>query len=153
TTDLPGASAAITVPPTVRFSISGAPASKTAGQSFNVVVTALMANGSTDTTYRGTIHFSSTDVAAGLPTDYTCAASDNGTHTVSVTLNVAGSRTVTVADTTLATAKGTSGPVKVTPGPVVPATHFSISNMPSSRTAGQSFNIVVRALTATNQTA
>ena len=51
----------------------------------------------------GTVHFSSSDIQAGLPaSDYTFANSDHGVHvfTNSVTLKTvgAGSQTVTVSD-------------------------------------------------------
>lgn len=52
------------------------------------------------TTYTGTLHFTSSDNAAGLPTDYTFNASDVGTHVFTVTLPTLGTQTVTATDTT-----------------------------------------------------
>jgi hypothetical protein len=77
-----------------------APTSVTAGVPFNVTVTALDAYGNVAVGYIGTVHFTSTDNAAVLPTDYTFQSTDKGKHTFSVTLNTAGSETITVTDTT-----------------------------------------------------
>jgi hypothetical protein len=79
------------------FSVS-APASSTAGGSFAVTVTALDANNQTVTNYAGTVHFSSSDSIAGLPSDYPFTSTDAGSHTFTVTLKTAGNDTVTAAD-------------------------------------------------------
>src|SRR5207245_2456718 len=56
--------------------------------------------GNTITNYTGTVHFTSSDGAATLPANYTFVGGDNGIHTFSngVTLNTAGSKTVTATD-------------------------------------------------------
>jgi hypothetical protein len=77
-----------------------APSNATAGTPFTITVTALDAFGNVATGYRGTVHFTSSDGAAVLPADYTFTSADNGKHTFSVTLNTAGSETITVTDTT-----------------------------------------------------
>jgi hypothetical protein len=82
-----------------RFGIF-APRNVTAGVSFSVTVTALDAFRNVTSLYRGTVHFTSTDAQAVLPADYTFTAADNGRHTFTVTLNTAGSQTITVTDTT-----------------------------------------------------
>ncbi|MES2393005.1 MAG: hypothetical protein V4555_15270 [Acidobacteriota bacterium] len=52
-------------------------------------------------TYAGTVHFSSSDKAAHLPSDYTYLASENGMHTFNgVTFGTTGIQSLTVADTT-----------------------------------------------------
>src|SRR5207302_3433755 len=56
------------------------------GTSFDVTITALDLSGNLDTTYEGTVSFSTTDAnaAAVLPTDYTFTSGDggdNGVHT------------------------------------------------------------------------
>jgi hypothetical protein len=78
-----------------------APGGSTAGAPFTVTVTALDAYGNVATGYGGTIHFSSSDSLAGLPVDYTFTASDAGVHTFAnqITLQTAGSQTVTATDT------------------------------------------------------
>ena len=62
-----------------------------------------IANNNVATSYRGTVHFTSTDTAAVLPANYTFVAGDAGVHTFNVTLKTAGSRTVTATDTGTAT--------------------------------------------------
>ncbi len=89
------------------FGIS-APASATQGKSFTVTVSALDAYGNVVTGYRGKVHFSGTDTKAGLPSDYTFGATDNGVHTFSVTLNTLGLQAVVVTDTTNSTIKGST---------------------------------------------
>lgn len=81
------------------FALTGAPANAFGGTAFSLTVTALNPDGTTDTGYNGTVHFSSTDAAATLPSAYTFAAADAGSHTFSnVLLNSSGSHTVTVFD-------------------------------------------------------
>jgi hypothetical protein len=46
------------------------------------------------------VNFSSNDSAANLPPSYTFGASDNGSHTFTVTLNTKGTRSITVTDST-----------------------------------------------------
>jgi hypothetical protein len=107
-----------------RFSVS-APASATAGTAFSVTVTALNAANQTSTNYTGTVLLSSTDAQAALPGTYTFTAGDHGTHVFSsVTVNTAGSQTITVTDTANASITGSSGPISVAlpPPPVVQIT-------------------------------
>jgi hypothetical protein len=86
----------------------------TEGSSFSVSVTALDAYGNTNSTYAGTVHFTSTDTNATLPADYPYTSSDLGTHTFSVTLNTLGAQTVTVTDTVTPSITG-GLPVQVVP--------------------------------------
>jgi len=53
--------------------------------------------GNVATSFRGTVHFSSTDTQAALPADYTFTAADAGTHRFAVTLKTSGSQSVTAA--------------------------------------------------------
>jgi hypothetical protein len=76
-----------------------APTSAKAGTAFTITVTALDAYGNRATSYRGTVHFSSTDGSASLPANYTFVAADKGMHTFSVTLKTTGSQTITATDT------------------------------------------------------
>jgi hypothetical protein len=78
----------------------GGPPSAMASASFPVTVTALDAFGNSTAGYRGTVTFTSTDPLAVLPTNHTFTATDNGKHNFTVTLNTAGSQTITVTDTT-----------------------------------------------------
>jgi hypothetical protein len=78
-----------------------APSGNTAGVPFTVTVTAMDAYGNIAIGYAGTVHFTSSDTVAGLPADYTFIGGDAGVHTFAneVTLQTAGSQTVTATDT------------------------------------------------------
>ena len=76
-----------------------APATAAAGVPFTITVTAEAAAGQPLAAYRGTVHFTSSDAAAGMPADYTFRKSDRGTHEFQVTLdtvNGAGTQTIEV---------------------------------------------------------
>lgn len=81
----------VTVTPAVSKLAIDAPTTTTAGDTFNVTVTALDSLGGVGTGYTSTIHFSSSDVQAGLPADYTFTSADAGFHSFTVTLKTAGS--------------------------------------------------------------
>jgi Ig-like domain CHU_C associated/PKD-like domain len=57
------------------------------GVPFNLTVRAVDLAGNTDTSYAGTVHFSSSDPAAVLPADYSFTGADAGAHTFSATLH------------------------------------------------------------------
>ena len=96
----------------------------TAGNAFSLVVAARNADGTTNTSYVGTVHFTSADGQAVLPADYTYTGVDAGVHAFSVTLKTAGSRTVTATDTVSSIITGT---VIETVLPAS-ATHFSLDS-------------------------
>src|SRR5262245_248667 len=50
------------------------------GSALPISVTALDVTQATDTGYRGTVHFASSDPNAVLPADYAFTAGDNGAH-------------------------------------------------------------------------
>src|SRR5207237_7380382 len=116
-----------------------AAATVTAGQPFNVTVTAQNAQGNTVPSYSGTVHFTSSDTSSGvvLPPDATLT---NGTGTFSVTLVKAGAQTVTATDKATATI---TGQVSVNVGGSGAAT-FGITG-PSNAVSGQALNITVTA--------
>ena len=70
-----------------------------AGTAQNVTVSVLTPSGNPAATYTNTVHFTSSDLDAQLPADYTFAPADGGTHTFSIALETAGSQSVAVADT------------------------------------------------------
>jgi hypothetical protein len=131
------------------FTVTG-PASSTAGVSFTITVTALDANNNVAASYRGTVHFTSSDPVAVLPANYTFTATDAGVHTFTsgVNLKTAGSRTVTTTDTVTATITGNTT-VSVNPAA---ASHFSVT-APASTTAGSAFTVTLTAMDAFNNTA
>src|SRR5262249_7792088 len=81
----------------------------TAGDTVTVTVTALNPVNRPDPTYRGTIHFTSTDLQAGLPSDYTFTAADSGQHSFDMTLKTAGIKAVRATDTTKAAGERRAG--------------------------------------------
>ena len=114
TSSITGVSGSITVsaatPVATQFKVA-APSTATSGTAISVVVTAEDANGNTVTGYSGTLHFTSTDTAASLPSNSTLT---NGTGTFSVTLNSTGSKTITATDTVTSSITGSSGSITVT---------------------------------------
>jgi hypothetical protein len=89
----------------IHFNFS-APSGASAGVSFSVTVTAADISNNPMTGYRGTIHFTSSDGSATLPTDYTFTSADNGSHTFTVTLQTGGDQTIVATDTSDATIRG-----------------------------------------------
>jgi hypothetical protein len=79
-------------------------ATKNAATSFLIV--ALDANNRIVTDYSGTIHVTSSDGSATLPSDYTFQASDHGTKIVSATFGSTGKQSLTVGDATNSGATG-----------------------------------------------
>ena len=77
--------------------VVSAPSSATAGNSFTYTVTAENpTTGSVDTSFTGTIRFTSTDSKIqGLPSTYTFTTADAGVANFTVTLETAGSQTIT----------------------------------------------------------
>src|SRR5206468_11465026 len=69
--------------------MAGFPSAITAGAPGSLTVTVQDAYGNTVTSYRASIHFTSSDNRASLPADYTFTAGDNGVHTFSVVLATA----------------------------------------------------------------
>jgi hypothetical protein len=132
-------SSAFAVSPTTHLS-AAAPASATAGSSLLVVVTARDALGHADPSYRGTIHFTSSDPQAVLPAVYTFTAADEGTHLFSVTLKTAGSDAVRFTDLSKATVTGRLGVI------VAPAGTSTLAlNYPRLVLAGSSHTFTVTA--------
>jgi hypothetical protein len=97
------------------FVVTGLPGATTAGNALAVTVTAYNSNGSIDTGYTGTVDFTSSDPKAVLPAAYQFKAADAGAHTFSVTLESAGSQTVTATDSQTSSLNG-GGTVVVSPG-------------------------------------
>ena len=138
TSSVNGTSGTITVTPAAATHMAvSAPASVTAGTPFSVTVSAVDAFNNVATTYRGTVHFTTTDTGSGsvLPADYTFTSGDNGTHTFSgVALATAGSQTVTATDTTTNSVNGTSGTITVSPA----TPSITTSPQPATATVGSS---------------
>ena len=104
--------------PATHLSLSASPTTQTAGSAVSLTVNALGSQGDVDNTYRGTIHFTSTDSAATLPANYTFTSADAGTHTFSVTPNTAGTVSITATDTVTASITGATSVTVSAPPPV-----------------------------------
>jgi hypothetical protein len=118
--------------------VVSAPSSATAGTSFTYKVTAENASGKVDTGFTGAIRFTSTDSKIqGLPSTYTFTTADAGVADFTVTLETAGSQTITE---TSASGSVTST-IKVSPAK---ASTFVISGL-STATAGTSKSFTVTA--------
>ena len=138
-----------------KFVVSVTPTSVTAGGTVSPSVTAEDAAGRQLTGYTGTVHFSSTDIQAGLPSDYTftsaASGADNGAHTFNglVTLKTAGNQTVSVNDTLTTAATGTSPAIQVSPAA---ARTLSVTGL-TGAVAGTQQTVSVTAKDAYNNTA
>jgi adhesin/invasin len=119
----------------VKYSIS-APPTVTAGQPFDLTVTALNALGSPLTGYSGTIDFSAADQAEGFPATAQFTFEDHGVLSVPVTLTTAGTVTVNLADSVVASATGTTS-FTVGPGPVSAGVSTVSFNSPSDASGTQ----------------
>jgi hypothetical protein len=115
-----------------------APASESAGASFNFTVTAYDANGNIATGYTGTVKFTSSDSKAALPAN---SALSKGTGTFAATFKTVGTETLTATDTATSSITGTSNSVSVTAAPVSQL----VVSAPSTATAGTAFNVTVTA--------
>ena len=90
---------------------------ETAGVPFAVTVKAQDGYGNPAAGYVGPIHFTSTDLQADLPADYTFVpGTDQGTQTFSVTLHSAGQWTVTATEVSSPSFSGVSGTITVQAG-------------------------------------
>ena len=144
---LTGTQSGIVVSPTAASTllVAGFPAAVMAGVPGMVTVTAKDSYGNTATGYRGTVHFTSSDLAAQLPADYLFTPADNGVHTFSATLKTATTHSLTATDTTTAGIIGTQAGITVTPAV---AASFRVTPAANPVNAGTAFNLTVTALDA-----
>jgi DNA-binding beta-propeller fold protein YncE len=116
--DLPGNPGVVSA-----FQIGDLPANVGRGTTATITVRALDALGSVVPGYTGTIRFTSTDPAAGLPANYTFQPADNGMKAFTVTFHTAGSRSLTVVDLAQPSLAGTQNTsVLNTPITLIPNT-------------------------------
>lgn len=120
------------------FTVAAA-ASTVAGAALPVTVTARDDSGAVATSYRGTIHVTSSDGSATLPADYTFSAADAGRHVfASVVLRSAGAQSVTATQGDLTGSTTTT----VSAGTV---SRFSVT-LPATATAGTPVTATITAL-------
>lgn len=123
----------------------------TAGTSLAVTITAIDSAGNTAPSYRGTIHFNSSDPQATLPADYTFTAADNGVHTFTAVLRTAGAQYIAAWDNgSFSWSIGTQANYTVNPAA---ASQLVLSGYPSATTAGTANNFTVTARDAYGNTA
>jgi RHS repeat-associated protein len=126
---------------TVSVAVPGG--SLNAGQSTSATITALDPYGNIATGYTGTVHFSSSDSLATVPSDRTFTPADLGMAIVSgIAFRSAGSQSFTAADT-LGGMSATQSGITVTAGA---AASLVASGFPSSVIAGTAGGLTVTAL-------
>ena len=76
-------------------------------------VTAYDAYGNVATGYTGTVSLTSSDPQAVLPSSFTFTGTDAGTHTFAVTLDTAGTQSITATDTVTSSITGTESGITV----------------------------------------
>jgi hypothetical protein len=118
-----------------------------ASEPARVVVAALDASNHVVRNYTGTVHFTSSDGSATLPTDYTFTAADHGVHRFDVTFSTAATATLTATDTNDSTIAATKS---ITVNDTQVATHFVLLARPHAQT-GQATQFLLVALDASNQ--
>jgi hypothetical protein len=135
-------SANIAVSPLAAVSLSMSVASTTPVHiPTSVVVSALDQFGNVATGYTGTVHFASSDPQSVLPADYTFTAADAGHHTFTVTLNTAGTQTLSITDTVNPVL---SSQAQISVVIVVPASFEMFES--STTTAGAAYSFTLLAL-------
>jgi hypothetical protein len=141
---LDGTSGNPSPPPTSpdKLVLSSTSSSETAGSPFSITVTAKNSSGATDTSYSGTIRFTSSDGQAGLPPNFMFVPSDDGTATFTVTLKTAGTQSITATDMANSATTGKLSGISISPAG---ASQFVLSGLPSSATVGVAQSLTVTA--------
>jgi FG-GAP-like repeat len=119
------------------------PANIVAGQAFTSKITAVDAFGNTAKNYFGTVHFATSSANANLPADYTFNSSDLGVHDVTLSLNSAGTQSLTAVDASSSSVLGTES------GSIAPSVATSLSvSISGSVVAGSAATVTVKATDA-----
>ena len=142
-TSLAGTEFGITVKPAAAHSlaVTGFPSADTAGDSRTVTVTAYDAYGNVATGYSGTVALTSSAAPAVLQGNFTFTSTDKGIHTLSVTLDTAGTQSISANDVSNASISGVQSGIVVS---AAPATVLVLTGYPST-TAGASQDFTVTA--------
>lgn len=95
---------------TAGFAVTVPSVPEGAGNPFSITLTNADAAGTIVTGYTGTVHFTSTDGQATLPTDYLFTGGDAGVHTFpGIVLKTAGIQRITATDTVTPAVTGSGG--------------------------------------------
>jgi hypothetical protein len=119
---------------------SDAPRTTTAGKAFTSVVKVEDAFGDIITDYAGTVHFTSSDPQASLPSNYTFTSSDHGMHSFGFTFKTAGSQSILATDDSVPPLTGSSSDIDVTAASAAGAV---FSPVPPTTTIGNAFDMAV----------
>src|SRR5207249_1684218 len=122
------------------------PGTAVAGTAFSFTVTAQDAFNNTAAGYTGTVHFTSTDGAASLPTN---SPLTNGVGSFTATLRTAGSQPITSTDTAAGTTAGDIAPLSLHAALPI----YFVLSTPGTAVAGTAFSFTVTAQDAFNNTA
>ena len=122
--------------------VTGFPSITTAGVTGGFTVKVLDPFRNTATGYTGTVRFSSTDVLAGLPAEYTFTAADGGIKSFVATLKTSGNQSITATDTVTPTITGVEAGIFVNPAT---ANSLFISSFQSESKANESTTLTVTA--------
>jgi hypothetical protein len=127
------------------FAVLAFPSPEQAGVTAAFEVIAQDAYNNTVTTYRGTVHFSTSDPSSAvrLPANYTFVASDQGKRSLfHATLVTGGTQSLTATDISNSSITGSQKGIVITPAAV---THFRVLGFPSPTVAGTTQAFVVQA--------
>ena len=124
------------------LTVTGLANPATAGTASNFTVSAYDQYGNVATGYGGTIHFTSSDSQAMLPSNYTFTTSDAGVHTFSATLKTAGVQSITATDTATASIMGSELNISVKPAA---GYSLTVTGLANPATAGTASNFTVSA--------
>jgi hypothetical protein len=136
---------AVNVAGATYFRVSGFPSSATAGVAHTVTVTIINADGNVATNYAGTVAITSSDSKAVLPTN---GGLMSGVGSFIVTLETAGSQSITATDTSDSSITGSQTGITVSAAGL---DHF-VFNTVGAQTAGSAFSITVTAKDAYGNT-
>jgi hypothetical protein len=124
------------------LTVAGFPSPVLAGASASITVTAYAPGGNIATGYAGTIRLSSSDPKASLPASYTFTAADAGVHTFMMSLETAGSQSITATDTVNQSMSSAESQITVQPAP---ASSLTVTGFPNGGPVGAAGNFTVTA--------
>ena len=126
--------------PAKALEVTGFPTSDTAGTQQSFTVTAVDANGNVATSYVGTVKLSSSDGEAALPANTVITPEDDGSISLTATLNTAGLQSITATDTSTSSITGSESNINVQQA--APMT-LVVAGFPATGTAGVAGSLTV----------
>jgi hypothetical protein len=123
--------------------ISGFPTPSTAGTAGAFSIAVYNADGTIDTAYKGTVHFTSSDAQAVLPVDYTFTAADAGQQAFSARLETARTQSITATDEAVPSIKGSETGIAVQPAAL---SALAVTSYPATDTIGTANSFTVTAV-------